>query len=109
VGDTASAGHSDESNARAGRRPDWPEPDAFTLAVQVNVRSHDDLFDITIVDTADHERRLSLTRAEAHRILSAVARKAQAAEWDLEPYMGWLGEAGSARAHAGAPAGSTAH
>ncbi len=61
------------------------------------------------MDTAEQERRFSLSRTEAHRILSAVARKAQAAEWDLEPYMGWLGEAGSARAHAGAPAGSTAH
>ena len=111
VGEAAGAGDAGDGAADqgGGRRGDWPDPAAFTLAVQVNVQRRDAGFDITIVDTADQERRFTLTRVEAHRILSAVARKAEAAEWDLEPYMGWLDEAGSARAHLGASAGRTAH
>lgn len=81
-----------------GKRP-WPGQDAFSLAMQVNVRAQDDRFTITIQDANEREQRFALTRAETHRVLSAVARKAQAAGWDLEPYMGWLDEAGAARTH----------
>lgn len=82
-----------------GGRRKWPEQDAFSLAMQISVQARDDRFVITIQDGDEREQRFGLTRAETHRILSAVARKAQAAGWDLEPYMGWLDEAGAARTH----------
>jgi len=77
----------------------WPGDGAFSLAVQISVQARDDRFVVTIQDANEREQRFALTRAETHRVLSAIARKAQAAGWDLEPYMGWLDEAGSARTH----------
>lgn len=82
-----------------GSRRAWPAADAFSLAMQISARAQDGRFEIMIQDATEREQRFTLTRAEVHRILSAVARKAQAAGWDLEPYMGWLNEAGSARTH----------
>lgn len=93
------SGASGAAGAGGQAKRSWPTDEAFTLAVQINVQAHGDRFVITLQDASEHRHRFGLSRAESHRILSAVARKAQAAGWDLEPYMGWLDEAGSARTH----------
>lgn len=96
-GETGVGAKSETGGGGGGRA--WPDQESFSLAMQISVRAQDDRFIISIQDANEREQRFALTRPETHRILSAVARKAQAAGWDLEPYMGWLDEAGSARTH----------
>ena len=96
-GDSGDGGKTSGGGQGGGRA--WPGDEAFSLAMQIGVQAREDRFVITIQDANEREQRFALTRAETHRILSAIARKAQAAGWDLEPYMGWLDEAGAARTH----------
>lgn len=87
-----------KSGTGGGER-EKPVPETWSLASKVNLRVGDDRLHLTITDTDDRDRRISLTRQQAHRVLSAFVRKSQIAGWDLDPYLGWLAEAGAARHH----------
>lgn len=71
-----------------------PRPDTWDLISQINIRHHDDGFEMMLSDGGETGPRLTLSRSEAHRLLSAVYRKAGHAGWDLDPHIGWLAEAG---------------
>lgn len=74
-------------------------PPSCAVITTVNVSPRRNGFVFTLTDEAERTHELALSRAEAHRLVSAIYRKSLAAEWDLAPHVGWLDEAEKARGH----------
>jgi hypothetical protein len=90
---SGSGGGPGTSGSRAAPEQGW------LLVTRVSMRMQNGSFVILLVDESEQERRLTMSREEAHRVLSALYRKAQAAGWDLDRHVGWLADVGAARPH----------
>ncbi len=96
------------SGTRREGDPTRPEPPpSCAVITTVNVSPRRNGFVFTLSDEAEQTHELTLSRAEAHRLVSAIYRKSLAAEWDLAPHVGWLDEAEKARGHQ--PGAAAAH
>lgn len=80
-----------------------PTPDSEALLTQVDIRRQGAQFNVALQDDAGTTHRFPLSRTQAHRLLSALYRKAAQAGWDLDPHAAWLAESGPAAAHGAAP------
>lgn len=80
-----------------------PAPDSEALLQQVDIRRQATTFEVALQDDAGTTHRFPLSRNQAHRLLSALYRKAAQAGWDLDPHAAWLAESGPAAAHGTAP------
>lgn len=78
------------------------------LVTEINVTARRRGFVFTLTDADEQTHNLGVSRAEAHRLASAIYRKAQAGGWDLEGHVGWLAESEAARGHA-QPAPAASH
>jgi hypothetical protein len=100
--DTPQPPSADESENDSGDTARKTRPEAWTLALKINLKVREGVIHLTFIDTEHRANSLALDRTQCHRVLSALIRKARAADWNLEPYMDWLAEVGAARPHAGA-------
>lgn len=91
----------DTSGQSAGDKHPAPDTGTYAMVSELNISARDQGFTFTLTDDDGQQYTLAVSRAEAHRLVSAIYRKSVAASWDLAPYVSWLAEAEQARGHGG--------
>lgn len=97
--ETARADVDSESGGESGGGADKPPPDSEGLLQQVDIHRQHGQFEVSLQDDRGEAHNFPLSRAQAHRLLSGLYRKAAQAGWDLDGHAAWLSESGPAGAH----------